>query len=304
MYWSEMRHGLLRWACAAVILLAAVAVRAQPDSSEPTDGTAAGSRPWMLVVSALTDEDSFEHLLAGFHIGLTEATWLSLTAGSSSAPASESDVDTSLLQFGIEHDFGPFGLALDYRDWGDSGDLESTDWRGEVFFDTERSRLALMLEQRDIDVFYTIGGDIIAPRVRRFPLDADGIGIRGRVRIADDWQLYGSWMDYDYPNRLRVVPRAERLNLLSNSTLTLAYGFVDEYARLGVEREVGNILLNLDLGSDRSAIDGARLKSVSAAVWLPVAPRLDLELQLGSSRVQGLSSSLYGGVTLMFYGGG
>lgn len=304
MYWSRrvpesvVRPRASASLLAALLYFACAGVQAQPDSSGPTDG-----KPWMLVIAALTDEDSFEHLLAGFHLGLSDATWLSLTAGSSSAPASESDVDTKLLRAGIEHDFGAVGLALNYRDWGDSGDLESTDWQGEVFFDTERARVALLLEQRDIDVFYTVGGDIIAPRTRRFPLAADGFGIRGRFRISDNWQLYGSWMDYDYPARLRVVPRAERVNLLSNSTLTLAYGFVDEYVSLGVERAVGDILLNLDLGSDRSAIDGSRLKSVSAAVLLPVAARLDLELQLGSSRVEGRPSSLYGGVSLMLYGG-
>ena len=73
---------------------------------------------------------------------------------------------------------------------------------------------------------------------------------------------YGSWMDYDFPRGVRVVPRADRLNLLSVSTVTLAYGLEDRSASFGVERTLGRMLLDIDLGHDRSAIAPDQIQGI------------------------------------------
>ena len=130
------------------------------------------------------------------------------------------------------------------------------------------------------------------------------IGLGGRVRIASRWRLYGSWMDYDYPSSVGLIPRADSLGLLSESAATLAYSLVDRFARIGVERTVGAKLVNFDLGSDRSAVDGSVQDSISASVLWPVGRRLDLEVHLGTSRIEGDQSSLYGGLSIIIYGGG
>ena len=41
--------------------------------------------------------------------------------------------------------------------------------------------------------------------------------------MAPRWRLYGSWMEYDYPPRIRLIPLADNLNRLSDSAVTLAY---------------------------------------------------------------------------------
>jgi hypothetical protein len=262
------------------------------------------SMPWMLMLAALVDEDSYENLLAGFHIGLGDETWLSLSAGSSRAPSTDTEVRAGLFTAGIEHDFGPVGLALTAERWGDEDDLETEDWRGEIFVAEDRFRIALLLEQRDIDIHFAGAGGPFFTGPRRADIAADGIGVGGRLGVAPLWRLYGSWMEYDYPPGLRLIPRADSLNLLSTSAVTLAYSLVDEYSRLGIERTFGRKLVNLDFGSDRSAIDGARLESVSAAVLWPVGRRMDLEVHLGTSRTEGYESALYGGFSLVIYGGG
>jgi hypothetical protein len=260
--------------------------------------------PWMVMLSALTDENSYQNVLAGLNLGLGEETWLTLTGGTSRAPFAEAEVRADLLAAGIEHNFGPLGLAIAAERWGDKDDLESADWRGELFVADDRFRIALLIEQRAIDIYLSGSGGPVLTGSRRVAFEADGSGLGGRVRIARLWRLYGSWMEYDYPAGLRLIPRADRLNLLSTSAVTLAHSFVDQYWRVGIERTFGQKLLNFDLGSDRSAIDGLRLNSVSAAVLWPVGLRMDLEVHLGASRTEGYDSSLYGGVSLLIYGGG
>lgn len=268
-------------------------------AADPAAGD--GRRDWMLMLAALVDEESYENLFAGFNLGLTEATWLSLSAGKGRAPSSSSGVTAGLLTAGIEHNFGPIGLALATDRWGDEDALESEDWREEIFFADERFRVALLLEQRDIDIF--ISGGILQPGLQRRTIDADGIGLGGRVRVAPRWRLYGSWMEYDYPPRIRLIPLADDLNRLSNSAVTLAYSLVDRYSRIGIERAFGTKLFNFDLGSDRSSVDGTDLESVSAGVLWPVGRRMDLEVHLGTSRTEGYQSSLFGGLSLIVYGG-
>ncbi len=258
-------------------------------------------RDWMLMLAALVDEESYENLFAGFTLGLTDATWLSLSTGRSRGPSAETDVTAGLFTIGIEHNFGPIGFALATDRWGDEDAIESEDWREEAFFANERFRVALLLEQRDIDIFYS--GGILLPGPRRQTIDADGIGLGGRVRIAPRWRLYGSWMEYDYPPGVRLIARADLLDLLSDSTAALAYNLVDEVSRVGIERTFGAKLVNFDFGSDRSAVDGTDLESFSAGVLWPVGRRMDLEVHLGTSRTEGLDSSLFGGLSLIVYGG-
>jgi hypothetical protein len=281
-----------RWIPAALVLLTSGAF-AQDDDA-----------PWLLSLSALRDENAYEHAVASFHLGVGADTWVAVTAGSSHAPSIENDVRARLLAADVEHDFGPVGMALGVESWGDADNLEAQDLRGELFFSGDRYRFALLLEQRDIDIYFSGSG---APRVtdlRRIGVDADALGLSVRYRLSPYWQVYGAWMDYDYPSRMQVVPRADRLKLLSASAVTLAYSFVDRYVTFGVERGFGRTLLNIDVGRDRSAIDRSELTSLSASVLFPLAARLDLEFTIGSSRLDGGSSSQYGGLSLLIYGGG
>jgi len=288
--------------------LAGVQAAAQNSASAPLPAPSTGrdSIPVLITLSLLRDEDAYEHSLASLTAGVAPATWLSASIGASRAPSDETDVSADLVELGIEHDFGPVGINLSHRDWGDANNLESGAWRAQLFVDSEKFRFALVHERRDIDIFFSAGGNApLATDLRRIGIDADGTGIDWRYRFTPQWQVYGSWMDYDYPLATRLVPRADRLGLLSTSAVTLAYGFVESYTTLGVERELmGSRLLNFDLARDRSTIDGSTLFSASVSLLLPVAQRMDLELTLGSSDSSRLGSTLYGGLALLFYRGG
>jgi len=291
-----------RWLLVALSLLVSAA-HAQGGSGLPAGGAGA-SGGWVLILSALQDEESYEHSLASFHFAFQDETWVSVTVGSSRAPSTEQDVSAGLFALGVDHNFGPIGFALSAEQWGDDNNLESMDWRGEIFFDRDRYRFAVVHEQRSIDIFFSgLGAAPLLSDLRRVGIDADGLGLNWRFRIGPNWQTYGSWMDYDYPPGVRLVPRADRLDLLSTSAVTLAYSFLDRYETVGFEYAFGQKLLNFDFGRDRSTIDGEMLTSLGASILWPVAPRMDLEFRLGSSRSDGFDSTVFGGLTLLIYGG-
>lgn len=291
-----------------MLLLASAVAGAQAVPPGTGQQPAADGRPVpvLLTLSALRDEDGYAHSMVSLTAGITPATWLSAALGRSLAPAAETDVSARLITLGIEHDFGPVGLALRREAWGDSDNLESADLRAEAFLERERFRVALVHEQRDIDIYFSAGGTApTATDLRRIGIEAEGTGIDWRYRFTPLWRVYGSWMDYDYPRAMRLVPRADRLDLLSASAVTLAYSFVDRYQSLGVERTLaGSRLVNLDLARDRSTIDGRGVSSASVSLLLPVALRTDLELTLGSSDSSRLGSTSFGGLALYFYRGG
>lgn len=287
----------------AALLIASAGVLAVAGAPGPAAAQATG-KDWMLALSVLRDDDANEHVLASFHLGLSDATWLSFMGGKSRAPSIEQDVSASVAIVGIEHDFGPIGLGFEVEHWGDRNNLESDDWQAEIFIDRDRFRVGITHDHRDIDIYFSPFGAPFGTDLRRIGVDADGLRLDGRVRLDDDWQIYGSVADYDYPRGLRLVPRADRLNLLSSSSVTLAYGFVDQFATLGVERALRRKLINFDVSKDRSTIDRQKLTSVAASVLWAVSPRVDLEMRIGSSRANGQSSSLFGGLTLLIYGGG
>ncbi|MDX1563304.1 MAG: hypothetical protein R3305_10275 [Gammaproteobacteria bacterium] len=287
-------------ALAASALLATTAA-AQTVAERPD--LADENRPWLLMLAGLRDDDSFETALASVHVGATDATWLSFTAGKSRAPSAEQDVVADILEFGIEHDFGPVGLSLSAERWGDDNNLEASDWHGGLFFGDERYRVEFVYESRDIDIYFSGAGAPILTDLRKVRVDADGVGINWRFRINPVWQGYGAWMNYDYPRGVRLLPRAERLDLLNASTVTLAYSFIDEYKTIGFEREFGLKLFSFNYSQDKSTFGGDPLDSVGASMLWPVAPRVDFEFSLGRSDSGSFGSTYFGGVTLLIYGG-
>jgi len=270
-----------------------------------TPGTAAGADDgvrWVVGLSAQADDDSNDSLLTTFDLALGGATWLSFSGGRSRADGP--GVVADVLQAGVDHRFGLVGLSLFLDRWGDPGDLESASAAASIYFQGERFRLGIEREDRDIDIYYTLPPIFDRPDVLTAGLSSDGAGLSVRVALAERWQLYGSWMDYDYSRDLALLPRIASLNLLSASALTLANGFLAESASAGIEWTWGDRLLNVSVGNDESAIDGSRFRSLDAAFLFPVGPRMDLEINLGRLDADIVSSELYGGVLLLIYGGG
>jgi hypothetical protein len=280
---------------------AALAVLGAPQSFAQEPGPVT-SGSWALGLAAQVDEESNDSRLVTFNWGVTPKTWLSFAAGSSSSPADQANVTADTLAAAVDQRFDHIGIAFEVEHWGDPDVLESEDLRGTLYFDSERFRIGFSYESRDIDVPFTLTGPLGRTISRNVSVGADGLAVDIRVKPADRWQLYFGAKEYDYERDLSVLPRIDRLNLLSASTLTLANSFVDHARMLAAEREIGRALVTVSYTHDESAVDGSRLETLDAAVLFPIGARVDLEVNVGNGRSDFFQSGLYGGVLLLVYG--
>ncbi|HLF10426.1 MAG TPA: hypothetical protein VJA26_04365 [Gammaproteobacteria bacterium] len=282
--------------CAWTCVLAIIATL-----SWSQDDTAPGA-PWAIGLAGQVDDESNSSLFATFNWGVARSTWLSFSAGRSRSPAERADVSAQTWTAGVDHRFGLVGVTFQVERWGDPDALESEDWGGSFYIQQQRLRIALEHESRDIDIPFTLTGPFGGTLPRTAQLSADSLGLSMRVQPAERWQLYFSATEHDYERDLVLLPRIDRLNLLSTSTLTLANSFVDHERMFGFEREFGRSLLNVSFAEDRSAIDGSKFTTIDAGVLFPISRRVDLEVNIGSGRSDLLDSGLYGGVLLLIYG--
>jgi hypothetical protein len=259
------------------------------------------SGSWALGLAGQVDENSSDSLLATINWGVTPATWLSFSAGRSTSPADRADVQADTFVAAVDHRFDTVGFTLEFERWGDSAALETEDLRGSVYFDRERWRFALAYETRDLEIPFTLTGPLGNTLQRRAELSAESYGIDLRVSLGEQWRLFLGATEYDYERNLSLIPRIDRLNFLSTSTLTLANSFVDHERSIGVERDIGRKVLSARVATDRSAIDGSKFETLDAALLLPIGSRMDLEFNVGSGRSDLADAGLYAGVLFLLY---
>jgi hypothetical protein len=288
-------HRYLSGSLAVCALAAAPALAQAPRTDDARGG-------WMLGLGAQADEDDADSLLGTLFVGVGSSTWLTFAAGRSSSPADRADIQADSSSIGLDHKFEGVGFTLEAERWGDSGALETEDLGGSVYFDRERWRIGFGYETRDIEIPFTVTGPLGGMQRRTVDVSADSISVDARVAVAEHWQLYFGLAEHDYERNLNVLPRIDSLNMLSTSTLTLANGFLDHERSVALERELGQVLLNVRVATDRSAIDDSRFDTVEAAVLFPIGSRVDLEVNLGSGRSELFDAGLYGGLLFLVYG--
>ncbi|HXS79264.1 MAG TPA: hypothetical protein VN818_03225 [Gammaproteobacteria bacterium] len=286
------------WPLALTAALASVA--AGQAESTPLDEDRAG---WMLGLNAQADEHDAHSLYATSYVGVGSRTWLTFAAGKSSSPIESTDIEADTFLVGIDHHFDKVGFTLEAERWGDSGELETTDFSGSVYFDRDRWRVGFGYEHRDIEIPFTVTGPLGRTFSRTVDLAADGLSFDANVTLAERWRLYVGLEEFDYERDLAVLPRIASLNLLSASTLTLANSFLDHDRFIAVERDLGRAtVLSLRLAKDQSAIDSAALETIEAAVLFPIGRRVDLEVNLGHGRSDFFQDGYYGGLSFLIYG--
>jgi hypothetical protein len=248
------------------------------------------------------DENSSDSLLATINWGVRPQTWLSFSAGRATSPADRADVEADTFVAAVDHRFDTVGFTLELERWGDSEALETDDLRGSIYFDRGRWRLALAYETRDLEIPFTLTGPLGNTLQRTAELSADSYAVDLRVSLAEQWRLFLGAAEHDYERGLNLIPRIDRLNLLSASTLTLANSFVDHERSVGIERDLGRSVLSVNFTTDRSAIDNSKFETLDAALLIPVGSRMDLELNLGRGRSDIADAGLFGGVLFLIYG--
>jgi hypothetical protein len=138
---------------------------------------------------------------------------------------------------------------------------------------------------------------------RSVGVKAEGFSLDASVSLAERWRLSAGYKEFDYDRNLNVLPRIATLNWLSTSTLTLANSFLDHDRWINVERRFAQAtLLNVRAATDASAVDGAELDTLEAAVLFPIGRRIDLEVNLGRGRSPFFDAGMYGGLLFLIYG--
>lgn len=290
-----MRNPLRAWSGRlALAWLVASQALAQPATARDTSGS------WALGLAGQADQHSNDSLLATISWGVRPTTWLSFSTGRSTSADDFADVTADTLVATVDHRFGTVGFILGVERWGDASALETTDLLGSVYFVRERWRLALGYENRDIEIPFTLTGPLGNTLHRTAEVAADSYRVDLRLSVAQNWRLFLGAAEYDYERNLSVLPRIDRLNLLSASTLTLANSFIDDQRSLGFESDLGRTLLNVRFATDRSAIDGSKFETVDVALLMPIGRRMDFEVNLGRGRSE-FGSGSYAGLMLLLY---
>jgi hypothetical protein len=289
----------------AQLLLASVAVAAAivaPGALAQSEPPRDARGTWMLGIGAEVDDESSDSVLGTFNVGIARSTWLSFATGRSSSPADRADIEAQTVVLGIDHRFEKVGFTLEAERWGDSGVLETQDLAGSVYYDRERFRVGVGYETRDIEIPFTLTGPLGGTLQRAAQVDAESFSFDARLSVGERWQLYLGVAEYDYERDLNVLPRISALNLLSTSTMTLANSFIDDERSIGAELALERSVLNFRFATDRSAIDGSRFETFDAAVLVPLAGRVDLEINVGSGRSDFFDAATYGGLLFLVYG--
>ena len=268
----------------------------------PLAGLADG-RPWAIGLGVQGDVEGSSSFVASFDIAATQSTWLRASGSLGQSPNTRGDIRASTVSAGIDQAIGPVGVTLDLQRWGDPDLVESDDLKASIYFRNDDFSIALLGERRDIDLTFSVTGQLGQTFSRTTNFDADGWGVRLSAKPAQDWRIYASGRKYDYSVNLSSLPRIELVDFLFSSTLTLANSLVDFETSVGVERSFGQRALSLNFGRDRSAVDQTFLNSLDLGFLFPAGDRVDIELSLGVSDTDDFGSEAFGGFYVYIYGG-
>ena len=260
--------------------------RSRPAAAVTRNRPCRRRRPgWMLGLGAQADENDAHSVLGTSYIGVGPRTWLTFSAGKSSSPGDGGDIEANALLIGVDHRFDKVGFTFEVEQWGDSGVLETTDFSGSVYFDRVRWRIGFGYEQRDIEIPFTLTGPF-GGTLQRYRRRAGRRPLARRQRE---------------PRRaLAVVRRSQGVRLRAQSQRAAAdrelelaqHVDVDAREQLSRPRPLAQRRAQVRPGDvverairhRRSAIDGAELDTLEAAVLFPIGRRIDLEVNLGRGR--------------------
>jgi len=234
-------------------------------------------------------------------------------------------LDTRSVSLGGGHRFqNELALGGWYERWGRSGDLTSDSLSGRLSWRPDPYRLSLVPGFRwitlhagapaapgngngpgppdHVDAPPVRGGDDGEEVAEDFDLLSTSLGLRFRRNLGDDWRVRLSATWYDYDRDAAALATRDGLENISLSALTLAQGFSDHRYGLGVSWLLADWReLSLDLGRDKSAVDGLASETLSLRYLTPIGRQWDLELELGAARTEGFDTSLFSGIVLSWY---
>ncbi len=262
-------------------------------------GIAVAGDGYIIGLGAEGDTSDSSAFSAFGDFGLTEKTWLSVTAAKSQAEGVVGQLDTVYGDIGLDHYFGPLGIRIGAAYWGDEDILDSVDIRGSLYVRTRTVSLAADYERRKFDFFFELQPLL---QRRQVEFEADGYGLNFRASAGKRVGLFIRGMSYEYSVDLRQQQNISDLDFLSASRLSLANSLLDYRVDAGMDIKFGLKLLSLEVGSRQTAIDSGRVESLSVGFLFPASDASDIELRVGYDDSENFGGTTVFSVFWFFYG--
>jgi hypothetical protein len=156
---------------------------------------------------AEVDDEDGTRFDIGASISTRRGTLYSLSASRAEVDSASGSLESTSAAFGVDHDFGRFGLNAEVRPMREEDVSESLSWFGGVYADLDLLRLGASVEWRDVEfdqtVFSASGGELGLQGITSATGTADcnvnstGYGLNGRLD-RPRWSVYASATAYDY----------------------------------------------------------------------------------------------------------
>lgn len=294
-------------------------------------GDTAGA--WLVSVGGDLDQEDGYRVDLGATWLPTETTSVTLLAGAADTSADLNESYSRAASLGLDHSFGPVGMSVDVRWWGDPDLFDSTTFASSLYFRRAGWRLALRGELRESDFepfsFAT-----------QIPIRGTLVPISGSAECGLDNSAYGasvshtgkawsvilSGMQYEYSSTdcaltaVNLPPQAGELPPISReifrrianavltggarllgSQLTRENGFLDYTVWGSLSFRSGLRTFGLDYFHDREEFEGFEADTLIASVTFPTSDRVDLELRLGATDSDLEGTVAFIGLTLFAY---
>lgn len=239
----------------------------------------------------------------------SESLTLSLGGGQSDTSVEASDFSGSSVHGGIDLHRGRFGAALHASQWKDSDQFSSRIVSGELSWTFADSLdLALLLEDRALQVDYTVTGALGRTVAQSARFSGNGLGAR-LAWTGEQWSAYAGGTSYDYDDRfdrlvtasrLPTTARFPRIAALVNSVLTRTAGALDYQASVGIERAYARAGIGADVTLSSDALSGADSTSYSASFRYDLSAHWGVDASLGMTDTEGFDSVGFAGLGFSF----
>lgn len=259
---------------------------------------------WAITVGVQADDQDARALQAGISYALSDSVWVSADAGvtKQATPPGEASIKSRSARLGFDYDFGRVGVQVDADYWGDPGELTRNGFVAGLYTSTDTARLSMQGYYRDYTLTARIADDQgNLSDVREFDMSSTGIG--AALRLSNERWFGGlNAVRFDYSRDPRLFRSRAAYRALSLSALTLANSFVDYGAKASLGKQFDLKSLEVEIGLARSAVDDAKIRTLTIYFVTPLSERVDIEFSTGINDSNGFDSTYFGGVSLTWFG--
>ena len=132
---------------------------------------------------------------------------------------------------------------------------------------------------------------------------ATGRGLNARLNISDSVSAYVSAMEYDYSVAFQTQESDRIRRLVQISRLSVLSSLVESRVSGGIDIDIGDKVLGLDVSRWEGAVTGSSNDSFTLRFLMPISSRVDMELSLGVDQSELFGDASIGGIRFYYYGG-